>query len=194
MEDPLDLKEIESSAFRPYFRDGMYDIFFGLMFILTGLRTIIDEPAISLLIIVAVLVPVIGKRYITNSRLGHVKFGERRVGGLLRLMALTVVAVVISAVILAIAMTTDHLEARPLVDLVFGAMFIIITAAMGRYFEYPMLVVHGIIFAVMAFSYGQYGDEAGIAAALVGGSISITIGLVSLATFMKRFPALPMEA
>lgn len=194
MEDPIDLESIESSAFRAYFEDGMFDIFFGLMFIINGLRTITDEPVVTLGILVAVLVPILGKRSITYPRLGQVRFRERRVKGMFRLMVVTVVAVLISVIILAFSQSTDLLEPRPLGDLVFGAMFIVITGAMGQYFEYPMLVVHGFIFAAIAFSYGQYGDDAGTVVALAGGSISMTIGVVKLASFLRRYPALPMEA
>lgn len=193
MEDPLDLENIESSAFRAYFQDGMFDILFGLMFIISGLRTITGEPVVTLLILVAVLVPVLGKRSITYPRLGHVRFGERRVKGQLRLMVVIVVAVLISAVIVAVSQSTDLLEGRLMGDLVFGAMFIVITASMGLYFEYPMLVVHGVIFAIIALVYGQYGDDAGAVVALVGGSISLIIGLTALVTFLRRYPSLPME-
>ncbi|NIP34172.1 MAG: hypothetical protein GWN18_04540 [Thermoplasmata archaeon] len=194
MEDNLDLERIEASAFKAYFEDGMFDIFFGLMFIISGIRNLTDEPIVTLFILAAVLVPVIGKRALTYPRLGQVKFGERRVRGQLRLMVAIVVAVLITAAIVAITQFSDVLEGRLLADLAFGAMFIVVTAMMGRYFEYPFLVVHGIIFAIIAVVYGQYGDEAGVIASLVGGSISVTIGLVNMATFLRRYPRLTMEA
>lgn len=193
MEDPIDLEKLESSAFRAYFEDGMFDIFFGLMFILGGLRTITDEPAFSLLILVAVLVPVLGKRAITYPRLGRVKFREHRVKGLFRIMLVTVILVLVSAAIVGLHLSTDLLEGRLVGDLVFGAMFIGITLVMGQYFEYPLLVVHGVIFAIIALCNGLLEDDAAATVALIGGSISIIIGLTNLATFLRKYPTLSIE-
>ena len=192
MEDPLDLEKIESSAFRAYFEDGMLDIFFGLMFIVGSIRTIMDDPRYSVLIIVAILVPNIGKRFITVPRLGHVKFGQRRVKGQLHMMIVIVMAVVISAAIVALTQTTDLFEGRLLGDLVFAVMVIVVTGVMGHYLEYPRLVVPGIIFAAIMLISGQYGNDAGAIAYLVGGCISISIGLFTLALFLKKYPLLPM--
>ena len=193
MEDPLDLERIESSAFRAYFEDGMWDIFFGLMFITGGIRTIMDDPRYSVLIIVAILVHTLGKRYITVPRLGRVKFGQRRVKGQLQMMIVIVVAVVISAAIVALNPTTDLFEGRLLGDLVFAVMIIVVTGVMGHYWEYPQMVVHGIIFAAIMLISGQYGNDTGAIAYLVGGCVSISIGLVTLALFLKKYPPLPME-
>lgn len=193
MEDPLDLDKLESSAFRAYFEDGMFDMFFGLMFILGAFRSMTDSPIFSLSILVAVLVPVLGKRAITYPRLGQVKFREHREKGLFRVMWVTVVLVLVSAAIFGLNSATDFLEGRLVGDLVFGIMFIGITAVLGQYFEYPVLVVHGVIFAVIALTNGLAGSDVGAVVGLVGGSISIIIGLVNLTTFLRKYPALPIE-
>jgi hypothetical protein len=193
MEDPLDLEKLESSAFRAYFEDGLFDIFFGLMFILSAVRSMADDPIFSLTILVAVLVPVLGKRMVTYPRLGQVKFREHREKGLLRVMWVTVVLVIASAVIIGLNSVTDLLEGRIVGDLVFGAMFIGITAMLGHYFEYPLLVVHGVIFAVIALSNGLAGSDVGAVVGLVGGSVSVMIGVVNLTTFLRKYPTLPIE-
>lgn len=194
MEEAIDLRKIERSAFRSYFEDGMWDIFFGLMFILSGVRTITDNPAFTLMILVIVLVPILGKRVITVPRLGVAEFGERRKRGHMYLVVLIGVVVLVSAGIVVLGQRTDLLDGRVLGDLVFGAMAIVVTGAMGYYFENPRLIVHGIIFAAITQAYGWYGDDAGSLVALAGGSISVAIGLVALALFMRKYPKLAAGA
>jgi len=193
MQEPLDLEDIESSAFRAYFEDGMLDIFFGVMFLISGVRSAFDHPIVSLLILAAVLAPILGKRYITIPRLGVVKFGAVREHRRLNLLLVIVAAVLISSLILVMSMTTDVLDGRILGDLIFGAMTIVITYSIGRFVEYPLLVVHGVIFAVIAMVSGLYGNDVSAVAWLVGGSISTLIGLANLSKFLGRYPVLPME-
>ncbi len=193
MKDPLDLEAIERSAYRSYFEDGMWDLFFGTMFIVSSIRTFSDEPWTTLLIMLAILVPILGKRYVTVPRLGEVRFAEHRERGRLRMMTIIAVAVIVSVAIMVVSSSTDWFEGRLLGDLVFGGLTIVVTAAMGHYLEYPLLVVHGIIFAVIMFISGQYGNDAGAIAYLVGGAISLSIGLFNLVGFLKHNPTLPME-
>ena len=193
MDDPLDLDRIEASAFRAYFEDGMWDVFFGLMFVVGGLRTILDDPRLTMLIVIAVVVPNLGKYFITFPRLGHVSFGERRVRGQLYMMVVIVIAVMVSAIIVHLNQTTNAFEGRLFGDLVFGAMVIVVTGVMGRFLEYPRLVVHGIIFAVIMLVSGHHGNDIGAVAYLVGGGVSIVIGLVTLSRFLGRYPPIPME-
>jgi hypothetical protein len=193
MEDPLDLERIESSAFRAYFKDGMWDTFFGIMFIVGGLRTIFDDPRLTVLIIIAVIVPVLGKHFITYPRLGHVSFGERRVRGQLYMLVIIVVAVAVSAIIVYLNQITDAFEGRLLGDMVFGAMVIVVTGVLGSFLEYPRLIVHGIIFATIMLISGHYGNDTGAIAYLIGGSVSLVIGLVTLSLFLGKYPPLPME-
>lgn len=192
MEPTLDLKEIESSAHRAYFEDGMWDIFFGLMFITGGIRTLTDNVWFTLLIIVAIAVPNIGKRYITIPRLGMVKFGPRRVKRQIFMLLIILAAVVISVAILVVSQS-GGLEGRLLGDVVFGVMVIAVTGTMGHFLEYPRLIIHGFIFAAILLISGQYGLEAGGYAYLVGGTISLTIGLVTFLAFLKTYPSLAME-
>jgi hypothetical protein len=192
MEPTLDMREIESSAYRAYFEDGMWDIFFGLMFITSTIRTLTDNVWFTLLIIVAIAVPNIGKRYITIPRLGRVKFGPRRVKRQIYMLLIILAAVVISVSILLIS-RSGGLEGRLLGDIVFAVMVIVVTGAMGYFLEYPRLIIHGFIFAAIMLISGQYGMEAGGYAYLLGGAISLTIGLLTLRAFLKKYPPLEME-
>lgn len=76
-------KEIERRAYRSTFEDGIYDIQFGLLFLLlllgSSLEAIELSPYIGLcLIMIPLIFPWLAKRYITIPRMGEVEFGPER--------------------------------------------------------------------------------------------------------------------
>ncbi len=88
------LKEIERRAYRSTFEDGIYDIQFGLLFLIVACIPILEIVGISrlfgysLLIISPILLPWLGKRYITIPRMGAVEFGPKRKSKMRLLLAI----------------------------------------------------------------------------------------------------------
>ena len=86
MNNPLDLKTLEQKAFRSFYQDGIWDIFFGLMMLAMYVPTLFDDMeskgvrTLSLILIelAAVFFLIFGKKAITTPRLGNVNFGEKR--------------------------------------------------------------------------------------------------------------------
>jgi hypothetical protein len=83
MEKQDSLKEIERRAYRSTFKDGIYDVLFGMVFVILALIPVLASLGISrfygyLLGIVTLLFTWLGKRVITVPRLGAVVFGPRR--------------------------------------------------------------------------------------------------------------------
>ena len=86
MNSPLDLKELENKAFRSFYQDGIWDIFFGLMMLAMYSFTLFDDlenKAIRMLVmlfieIAAIFFLIYGKKEITVPRLGEVTFGKKR--------------------------------------------------------------------------------------------------------------------
>ncbi len=88
MNDAMDLKTLEKSAWKSFHKDGLWDIYLGLIlwalaiFLGSGMEVIENDAwrlfAYTLLIGGAFLVFWAGKRYITIPRLGLVKFGPAR--------------------------------------------------------------------------------------------------------------------
>lgn len=77
------LKEIERRAYRSTFQDGIYDILFGLMFLIMALIPVLEQVGVSrfagyALLLVVIALPLVGKRYITIPRMGKVEFGPKR--------------------------------------------------------------------------------------------------------------------
>jgi hypothetical protein len=84
METKAFLSSVESKAYQTFYKDGLMDMFFGLILIGVGcnvlrLRMGIDT---SMLITLAVLLLIpaflLSRLYITRPRLGYVRFGQKR--------------------------------------------------------------------------------------------------------------------
>ncbi|TFG04011.1 MAG: hypothetical protein EU542_00435 [Promethearchaeota archaeon] len=88
MNDKINLKELEKKAWISTFQDGLWDIYFGLFIMGLGLaplgRFLGLPETIGVLILViswdmiAGLVLILGKIYISRPRIGFVKFGQIR--------------------------------------------------------------------------------------------------------------------
>jgi len=87
MSTPFDLRQIEKKAYRTTFEDGLLDINIGGVLASFGLLNAIPEDGSSTILriglflaalIISTLVYQLGKRYITEPRMGRVTFGPRR--------------------------------------------------------------------------------------------------------------------
>ena len=88
MNDKINLKQLEKKAWRATFQDGLWDIYFGLIIMGMGLAPLgrflgLPETIGVLMLvfswdIVAGLIFILGKIYITRPRIGFVKFGQIR--------------------------------------------------------------------------------------------------------------------
>ena len=82
----LNLKELERKAFRSFYQDGIWDIYFGacmLVLYLTSFMGGIESKPVKygltlLMFVAASAFLTLGKKFITTPRLGRVKFGPER--------------------------------------------------------------------------------------------------------------------
>ena len=78
------LSSVESKAYRTFYKDGLMDMFFGLLLIGVGFNVLRLRMGMdtSLLITLSVilLIPafIFSRLLITRPRMGYVKFGENR--------------------------------------------------------------------------------------------------------------------
>ena len=77
------LKELERRAYRSTFEDGVYDLAFGIIFLIMALLPVFEKLGLSRyigysLLVIPMVLPWIGKRCITIPRMGEVKFGPQR--------------------------------------------------------------------------------------------------------------------
>lgn len=85
MSEKINLKELQSKAWRSIFQDGLWDIFMGLLLLNIAVYTVADElfasDDLKLAVfiggeIVAMLFLWAGKRFVTVPRTGKAKFGR----------------------------------------------------------------------------------------------------------------------
>jgi len=84
MEIKTFLNSVETKAYRTFYKDGLMDMFFGLILIGVGcnvlrLRMGMDTSMlITLAVILLIPAFLLSRLYVTRPRLGYVKFGEKR--------------------------------------------------------------------------------------------------------------------
>jgi len=193
MSVPIDLERLEAETFRSYqHEDGMWDVFMGLMMAFWALGLLVDSTFVSLLMLVPPAVFIAGKAIITVPRLGRVMFNRRRVGRELILVVAVVAAVVTtSIVVLVVAQGFEGLERAG--DALFIAMAIIIFTIIAYMLEYWRIAVWAVLLCV-SWAVAIYIDRnVGAAAFVASGAVAVVAGLMSLRTFIHKYPPIPAE-
>ncbi|MFX1448787.1 MAG: hypothetical protein ACFFCG_11745, partial [Promethearchaeota archaeon] len=88
MAEKVDLKEMEKRAWKSNFQDGLWDIYFGLLIMgigfnwLGGFLGLPETMGVMVTLISwdigAMVIFILGKKFITTPRMGFVKFGQIR--------------------------------------------------------------------------------------------------------------------
>jgi hypothetical protein len=88
MTEQLDLKEMEKKAWRSTFQDGLWDIYFGLIIMGIGFSWLgrflgLPETVGVMVTLItwdigAMVILILGKKFVTTPRMGFVKFGQVR--------------------------------------------------------------------------------------------------------------------
>ena len=150
------LKDVERRAYRSTFSDGVYDIQFGLIFLVFALMAVFEVSGIShfvgyALLLVALVIPWLGKRYITIPRMGQVEFGRKRKK---RRLIIWIAAAVVAVLILPLAIMIvkqNQLSAMGwrLVAMVVAPVFVlaVYTTDFPRLYLYAALLFFGAVSA-----------------------------------------------
>lgn len=156
MNTPLNLKELERKAFRSFYQDGIWDIFFGLMMFAMYAFTLFNEMennglrvvGLILIEVMAVMFLIFGKKYITAPRLGNVEFGKgrkRKLGYILGLNIFTLL-VGIGLFIGFDRISLDTSQSELLVPLGFGIWISFLTSLMAFFLDFDRLYIYGLIY------------------------------------------------
>ncbi len=199
MKTHYNLKEIERRAFRATFQDGLWDIYLGIVFTAFGIGSILrsglglsDDSATIVQIgclIIAMLILLAGKKYITRPRLGHVKFGQQRQRKLSKVrIALTLS--VVSGLLVFAALAGDALGQTSL-SIVFAANTLIVLGAMVYFLDYDRLFVYAVLWAA-SFPVGlvleKHTDLRDAPSVFVAtGGLAIVVGSVLLVRFLRTY-------
>jgi hypothetical protein len=193
MQENLDLKEIERKAWTSTFQDGLFDIFFAIMFITTSIQSIFYNEWFTLLIFASVGVFIAGKQFITKPRLGIVKFGQKRMEKQLK-AHFALLATFLATLLIFILSAWGQLNLELNFSMILIMLFIVIFGALAYFMDFYRFLLYGIMFALTEYTMRNHGDIYGALIAFLFGILLLVIGLFYLSQFVKKYPLLQPEA
>jgi len=206
--EQIDLSGLEKRAWRSAFQDGIWDIYFGLLFLGTAIAPFGEAfglPAMigSMILVlcwntIAVLFLILGKKFITIPRIGFVKFGAKRKKMKKRLLVFLVFNIVLAFLLLFINISGffNLLNIGGLTEpLVIGLLLITVPLSILAYFlEFHRLYIYAIIFGLCFFISELLYPFVGapldlfLSQGLVGFA-AIFIGLIYFVQFLRKYPS-----
>jgi hypothetical protein len=156
MNSPLNLKDLERKAFRSFFQDGIWDIFFGLIMLAMYISSLFNESGnsglktLSLILpeIFAVMFLIFGKKYITAPRLGNVEFGKARKRRLVYIFGINLITLILALGLFFsfqwLPMTESQTELLSPIGL--GVWIAFMTSLMAFFLDFDRLYIYGLIY------------------------------------------------
>lgn len=204
MSKSIDLKALEKKAWRSVFQDGLWDIYLGILLMAFAVSAWLDTLSISEdlrmgiyigVMLFAMLVLGVGKRFITIPRMGRVKFGVKRkkMQNYTRLVLLfsVVVGLIMYWVTASIyaGESGGIFSMRWLMPLVWVLNIVIVAGAAAYFLEYDRLYIIGLLYALtvpldFVIKIATQVDV-GMYIFLVAGLIILLMGSVYLYRFMR---------
>ena len=163
--EQLNIKALEKKAFRSFFKDGIYDVFLGLILLSLGLPMMLNEfgwidyetmtwPLVFALTlnIGALVFFIFGKKYITVPRLGFVRFGKSRKRKMRHVKLLLIISALIGLVtfflVLFKALPVGGETGIPVVGVIFGIQVLIVFSLAAYFMDFTRLYLYAFLFAV----------------------------------------------
>lgn len=205
MTENIDLKDLEKKAWKSTFQDGLWDIYFGLLFLGMGIYTIPQlfgfDNTFGLILILLIWnfssfgLFFIGKKKITIARVGFVKFGKKRIIKKIKLAIFLSFMVVLNVIFLFLPFTGLNLRLNAFTTmLLIGTIFIILPISIVAYYlQFERLYLIGIMGGLGLSITGLLRPLIGsplntiITFSSIGGIITIW-GIVILVRFLKQYP------
>jgi len=196
------LKTTERRLYRSTFNDGIYDIAFGLGFLILAWIPVLESLGISrflgyLLFLIPVAVPWPAKRLITVPRMGMVEFGEKRKARkrVLRWIAAAILFLTLPLIIMMIGSGVSDGQIWLLVAAIGLLIFTIGIYVMDfpRMFLYAAVLAVGILQSEFLIPYVGTPLNA-ILSFGIPGLLILILGLSLLIKFLRKYPKPSPEA
>lgn len=193
MIEQIDIKELEKKAWRSTFQDGLWDIYFGL--ILSGLGFSWQGSFFGLLGAMGILF--LGKKYITQPRMGFVKFGlgrKKKKKKLAMFLGLNTMLAIITLILTMLGFLQQLIIPGYILMLANGLIFITLPFStiayflqLNRLYLYALLGGFGFFFSEILFPItgspiNDFITFGGI------GLIIIFTGLTIFIRFLRNYP------
>ncbi len=207
----VDLKDLERRAYRSFFNDGLYDIWFALLAGAMASHWVVKDLDVARggvwsrvagygLLGLSVLVAAGGKRLITVPRIGAVRFGRDRQRNVARAVGVTGAVVAASFGLLAVVGTRAMLllggPAVPLGDIAIAGLVVVVFCAIGSLLDWRRLCSYGVLLAGAVVSAPALALHTRIPAATAFGPavcVPLIIGVVVLMRFLGTYDPAPKE-
>jgi len=206
--EQVDLEGLEKRAWRSAFQDGIWDIYFGWLFLGLGIAPFGDNFGLpgdmgSMIIIlccniIAVLFLILGKKFITIPRIGFVKFGAKRKKMKKTLLAFLFFNMILAFLLLFVNISGffNWLNIGGLTEpLVIGLLLITVPLSVLAYFlEFHRLYIYAIFFGLGFFIsellYPLVGAplDLFLSQGMIGIAV-FSIGLVYFVQFLRKYPS-----
>jgi hypothetical protein len=197
MNGKMRLREIERTAWTSYFEDGLWDLFFGVLFLISGIRSLTDNVwyvrgLYTLLLVACILILPIGKKRITIPRLGHVKFGRAR--KLRQSKAIAILAISVLTTFALLMLPKSGLAPPPKMPIspIIAAWIAVVFGVLAYYLDFKRLFAYGVLFAISEVLSGLFGEPIGSIMQAILGVAVLVVGIAVFMRFMRRYP-LPTE-
>lgn len=188
MTEEVNLKEIERKAWTSYFEDGLWDVFFGMLFLIGGIRSLTDNVWYTLLLLVAIIMLPIGKKLITIPRLGHVKFSPARKLRQSKVIAILVISVL--AILALLLLPHSSLSLRgSLISPIMAVWIAVVFGLIAYYLDFRRLFAYGFLYALSEVLWGQFGEPIGPIVQTISGIAILLLGIAVFARFVEKYPA-----
>ena len=201
----IDLKEIEKKSWRSTFEDGILDIYFGILVLGIGmgmtLSSILPNPLDKFIPFIFIGIGLFffltAKKYITQPRLGVVKFGLKRKGRKLKTLIMLSINFIVLLILFLIRFINPELSLNfpgYLEGLIMGLLFITTPICFAAYFiQYSRFYFIGLLVGLSFFLSDLFSIfipepfDTLIVFSIVSGAI-IAMGIISLIKFIRKYP------
>lgn len=198
-------KTLERNTYRMIYRDGIFDLAFGSMFIIYSINMYLDINNIDtslfmrILIIPVVLILAVIKLLITQKRIGYVKFKRIRNRKKLISFIIATAALVFTTIIYILAAggkinSSDKNEwISLLIEFVFLVSVFFLLAYYSDYYKFYIIgLAMGFGSPVSIYLEPYLGTRYyGLALLFIVGIVLIVSGIILLINFLNQFPKNP---
>jgi hypothetical protein len=206
MAQKINLKEIERKAWRYFYQDGLWDIFWGLLLLAMAISALLadigtSEPlqygVLIALEVLAILVLLVGKRLITVPRMGRAKFGPKRRRRLSKVSVILAISVLVGMVFfLAGQAVTGNLSKGMILEFILPAGWVVncllVFSLMAYFLDFSRLYLIGVLYAVAVPLDVVQRELSSIDLTFVAfgvpAAVILLMGAVVFVRFLRKYP------
>ena len=194
MEQKINLEKLEKRTAAGIFQTGIIEIGIGMIFIVSSLAMIFDNIRfyIDILYVVPVVFIILSVRYIAQPRMGMVKLSKRRVRNNKRLITALTIFLIVMVMLTVFGNTSAISELINPKWIVIGIIFFI-CIAIAYFMSFDRMYFYAYLLSGTFYLSEVIRDNPGIIsdggyAYLFASIVLISIGLVYLVKFLKKYP------